>query len=136
MLDRAWRALPGHRLLRPVLPDPGLSLQLVHHDDVANAVLAAVLGTGPPGAYNLTAPGTLTSADYSRAVGALPIPVPHGTVVLGSRLLAAAPFVPAWAEWLHTLRTPMIMETAKARDPLGWTPVYTATQTLAAAVTP
>ena len=136
MLDRAWRALPGHRLLRPVLPDPGLSLQLVHHDDVANAVLTAALGAGPPGAYNLAGPGTVTSADYARAVGALPVPVPRGAVVLGSRLLAAAPFVPAWAEWLHALRTPMIMDTTKARNLLGWTPAYTAAQTLAATVAP
>jgi nucleoside-diphosphate-sugar epimerase len=135
-LERAWRALPGHHLLRPILPDPGISLQLVHHDDVADAVLAAVLGNGPPGAYNLAGPGTVTSADYARAVGALPVPVPHGTVVLGSRLLAAAPLVPAWAEWLHALRTPMIMDTAKARDLLGWTPAHTAAETLAAIVAP
>jgi UDP-glucose 4-epimerase len=132
-----WRrltALPLHRLLRPLLPDPGITLQLVHHDDVARAVVAAVLAAGPAGAYNLAGSGTVTSADYARAVGALPVRIPHATVDLGSRLLAAAPLVPAWAEWLHALRVPMIVDTTKARDELGWTPDYSAAETLAATV--
>ena len=56
-LGRAWRALAESDLVRPVLPDPGVTLQLVHHDDVADAVVAAVLGAGPPGAYNLAGDG-------------------------------------------------------------------------------
>jgi UDP-glucose 4-epimerase len=134
LLARAWRAVPGLGALRPVLPDPAVTLQLVHHDDVADAVVAAVLGVGPPGAYNLAAEGTISSADYARAVGAVPLPIPHASVRVSSRLLAAAPLVPAWAEWLHTLREPMIMDTTKAHDLLGWTPRYTCAQTLAATV--
>jgi len=45
--------------LRPVLPDPGVPFQLVHHDDVASALCAAVLGLGEPGVYNLAGPGEL-----------------------------------------------------------------------------
>src|SRR5437660_4467243 len=41
--------LKGMPLLRPVLPDPGVPFQLVHHDDVAGAMRAAALGGGPPG---------------------------------------------------------------------------------------
>ncbi|HEX9966787.1 MAG TPA: NAD-dependent epimerase/dehydratase family protein, partial [Solirubrobacterales bacterium] len=37
------RRMPG---LRPVLPDPGIPFQLVHHDDVASALCAGVLGGG------------------------------------------------------------------------------------------
>jgi UDP-glucose 4-epimerase len=132
-----WRrlaALPGGGLLRPILPDPGIRLQLVHHDDVARAVLAAVMGTGPAGAYNLAGSGTVTSADYLRAVGALPLRVPHATVSVGSWLLAAAPLVPARAEWLHALRVPMIMDITKAREDLGWVPEHSAAETLAATV--
>jgi nucleoside-diphosphate-sugar epimerase len=47
------RLLDGVPILRPVLPDPGVPFQLVHHDDVASAIRAAVLGRGTPGAYNL-----------------------------------------------------------------------------------
>ena len=49
--------------LRPVLPDPGVPFQLVHHDDVATALCAAVLGHGDPGVYNLAGPGQLTITD-------------------------------------------------------------------------
>ncbi|MGB7982043.1 MAG: nucleoside-diphosphate sugar epimerase, partial [Candidatus Nanopelagicales bacterium] len=109
-------------------------LQLVHHDDVAAAIVAAVLGVGTPGAYNLAGEGAVTLGDYARAVGALPVPVPHQVVSLGSRLLSVAPFTPAWAEWLHTLRVPMLMDTTKAHALLGWTPQHTAAETLAATV--
>ena len=131
-LGRVWRAVPGSRVVRPVLPDPGVTLQLVHHDDVAAAIVAAVLGAGPPGAYNLAGQGTVTLGDYARAVGAQPVPVPHAVVSLGSRLLAVSPYAPAWAEWLHTLRVPMLMDTTKAQELLGWTPQHTAAETLAA----
>jgi UDP-glucose 4-epimerase len=132
--DGPLRAVPGSGVLRPVLPDPGGTLQLVHHDDVADAVLASVLGAGPPGAYNIAGSGTITVGDYARAVGAVPVPVPHAVLGLASRLLAVAPLAPAWAEWLHTLRVPMAMDTRKARQLLGWTPRYSAAQTLAATV--
>jgi uncharacterized protein YbjT (DUF2867 family) len=45
------RALLGvNPLLKPVIPDPGVPFQLVHHDDVATALLAATLGRGQAGA--------------------------------------------------------------------------------------
>ncbi len=40
------RALEFMPVLKPVLPDPGVRFQLVHHDDVAAAMRAAVLGPG------------------------------------------------------------------------------------------
>jgi UDP-glucose 4-epimerase len=36
----------------PVLPDSGIPIQLVHHDDVARALGAAIVGKGSSGAYN------------------------------------------------------------------------------------
>ena len=65
--------------LRPVLPDPGVPFQLVHHDDVAAALTAAVLGHGPPGVYNLAGPGQLTITDLAHALGwhAVPAPAPR-----------------------------------------------------------
>ncbi len=133
-LGRVRRVVPVSRVLRPVLPDPGVTLQLVHHDDVATAIVAAVLAAGPPGAYNLAAPGTVTLGDYTRAVGAVPVRVPHAVVGLSSRLLSMSPATPAWVEWLHTLRVPMLMDTTKAHDLLGWTPQHSAAETLAATV--
>ena len=52
-----------------VLPDTGIPFQLVHHDDVASALVAAVRGAGAPGIYNLAGPGELTPRDLARALG-------------------------------------------------------------------
>ena len=77
---------PVRRSPVTVLPDPGTRFQLVHHDDVASALVAAVRGAGEPGAYNLAGPGELTAADLARELGWLRVPVPHATI----RLAAAA----------------------------------------------
>ena len=53
-LRRGLGRLP---LPRPVLPDVGVPIQLVHHDDVAAALAAAIAGEGEPGAYNLAGEG-------------------------------------------------------------------------------
>ncbi len=120
--------LPG---LRPVLPNPGVPIQLVHEEDVATAVLAATLGAGPPGAYNLAGEGEITIADLATAVGAYSVPVPHELVGIASRLVAALPWTPPEAEWVHAARCPMLMDTTRARRDLGWVPKYTAREALA-----
>ena len=42
-LAQTLARVPG---VKPVLPDHGIPFQLVHHDDVASALVAAVLGRG------------------------------------------------------------------------------------------
>jgi len=42
------------------MPDPGVAMQLVHHDDVATAIALAAMGAGEPGAYNLAADGEVS----------------------------------------------------------------------------
>ena len=121
--------LPGFRL---VVPDPGMPVQLVHHDDVADAVCVTATGAGPPGTYNLAAEGEITVTDLVRAVGGYAVPVPHALAVAASRLVSALPWVPAEAEWVHAARQPMLMDTTRARRDLGWTPRYTARQALTA----
>src|ERR1019366_7257452 len=71
------RLLEGAPILKPVLPDPGVPFQLIHHDDVASAMRAAVLGRGAPGIYNLAGPGELTVKDLARELGWYSIPVPE-----------------------------------------------------------
>ncbi len=53
----ALRALGRVPALKPVLPDHGVGLQSVHHDDVAAALGAGVLERGHPGVYNLAGAG-------------------------------------------------------------------------------
>jgi len=122
-------AAPG---LRPIIPDPGIPLQLVHHDDVAAAIAAAALGTGRPGAYNLAGDGEITLTDVAHAVGALAVPVPQALAKASSEVLARLPLVPAMAEWLHIMRASVVMDTSAAKRELQWSPEHTSAQTLAA----
>ena len=85
---------PVRRAPLTVLPDPGTRFQLVHHDDVASALVAAARGVGEPGIYNLAGPGELTAADLARELGWRRVPVPRATVSLAAAG-AGLPLVPA-----------------------------------------
>jgi UDP-glucose 4-epimerase len=128
-------AIPGlvRRLPVTVLPDTGIPFQLVHHDDVASALVAAVRGAGAPGIYNLTGPDELTPRDLASALGWHSVPTP-GAVVSLAALGARLPLVPAQAQWLNAFRVPMVMSTAKARRELRWRPRHSAAETLTATV--
>jgi UDP-glucose 4-epimerase len=116
--------------LKPVLPDPGVRFQLVHHDDVATAMRAAVLGRGAPGVYNLAGAGTLTFSDLADALGWYSIPVPELAVDATAGLVAHLPFVPAEAQWVEAFREAVLMDTSKARRELRWRPRHDARETL------
>jgi UDP-glucose 4-epimerase len=116
-----------------VLPDPGTRFQLVHHDDVASALVAATRGVGEPGVYNLAGPGELTVRDLAHALGWQRVPVPRATVSLAAAG-AGLPLVPARAQWLNAFRVPVMMSSARARNQLRWRPRHDAASTLAATV--
>ncbi len=118
----------------PVLVNPGTPIQLVHADDVAQALRAAVLGAGPPGVYNLAGDGTITMADVARELGWRSIPVPRTAVNLSAALVARVPGLPSQAEWIQAVRIPVIMDTTRAREQLGWDPAHDARDTLRATV--
>jgi len=120
---------PLKRAVPPVLPDTGIPFQLVHHDDVANALVAAARGTGPPGAYNLAAAGTITLGDVAHALGWHSIAVPSQLVGLAA-LGAELPLVPSLAQWVNAARVPVVMDTAKARRELRWRPRHDTASTL------
>ena len=121
-------------ILKPVLPDPGMPFQLVHHDDVAAAFTAAVLGRGAPGIYNLAAPGTLSVSDIADALGWYSVPIPELGVSAVAEVVARLPFIPSEAQWVESLRVPVLMDTSKARRALRWRPRHDALETLQAMV--
>jgi nucleoside-diphosphate-sugar epimerase len=128
------RLLDGVPILRPVLPDPGVPFQLVHHDDVAGAMRAAVLGRGKPGFYNLAGSGVLTVKDLARELGWYSIPVPELAVDVVAEMVGRLGFLPSQAQWIAAFREPVIMSTAKARRELRWRPKHDALQTLRATI--
>src|SRR4051794_32719147 len=120
--------------LKPVLPDTGTPFQLVHHDDVAQALVAAITGRGEPGIYNLAGDGTMSFGDFASALGWYSVPVPKFSVDLTAELVARIPFAPTEFSWIHAARVPVVMDTQKAQDKLGWEPAYDTRETLAATV--
>jgi UDP-glucose 4-epimerase len=128
------RALEFMPALKPVIPDPGVPFQLVHHDDVATAMRAAVLGRGEPGVYNLAGTGTITMSDLADALGWYSIPVPDLALGAAAELVARLPFVPAEAQWIESVRRPVLMDTTRARQKLGWRPRHDVNETLASMV--
>jgi nucleoside-diphosphate-sugar epimerase len=135
MPSAVLRALEFMPALKPVIPDPGVPFQLVHHDDVATAMEAAVLGRGEPGVYNLAGDGTMTMSDLARALGWYSVPVPDLALGAAAELVARLPFMPAEAQWIESLRHPVLMDTTRAREQLGWRPQHDAAETLEAMVT-
>src|SRR5581483_12481407 len=128
---RVLELLPA---LKPVLPDPGVPFELVHHDDVASAFRAAILGRGTPGVYNLSGPGELTMSDVADALGWYSVPLPEFALGATAEVVARLPFVPAEAQWVESFRVPVLMDTTKARRELRWRPKHDARQTLQAMV--
>lgn len=122
------RILPG---VSPLLTEPGIRIQLVHHDDCADALVAAVEGRGAPGVYNLAADGAITMTDIAHELGWHAVPLPGvgvsaiaGTVKLLGRLL------PQELAWVNVARASVTMDTSKARRELGWSPRHDAEQTM------
>jgi UDP-glucose 4-epimerase len=128
--DAVRKLLDGVPILKPVLPDPGVAFQLVHHDDVASAMRAAVVGRGEPGVYNLAGKGELTVSVLAEELGWYSIPVPELTVGALAEIVGHLGFLPAQAQWVSAFREPMIMDTSKARRELHWRPKYDAMETL------
>jgi UDP-glucose 4-epimerase len=129
------RLLGGVPILKPVLPDPGVPFQLVHHEDVASAMRAAVLGRGSPGAYNIAGPGQLTVRELANELGWYSIPVPELAVDAVAEMVAGLGFLPAQAQWIAAFRESVIMDASKARRELGWRPTHDALSTLRETIT-
>src|SRR3954464_4676322 len=109
---------------------PSLPMQFIHEEDVGRAILQCIVAAGPPGAYNIAGDGVLTAADVAREFGALPIPLPAAPAQAAARVVSRLPFLPPVAEWVEAVSRPVIMDTTKAREKLGWRPRYSGLEAL------
>lgn len=118
----------------PVLTWPeGMRLQVIHADDVAAAILAAVERRSP-GAFNLTSPDVLTGEQVAAAIGARRVvamsqPVAETTLRI-ARSLHLTGGDPGAVE---ALAAQPVLDTARSRDFLGVVPTWSATGVLTAA---
>lgn len=131
-LDHVGRTVAGaiDKLPFPLpVPAPDVAIQLIHEDDVGQALLLCAVGAGPPGAYNIAADDTLTGKDIAEELGLAPLPIPARIVHTAARGLAALPtppFVPPVTEWVEAMSHPSVVDTTKAKDVLGWLPRWSA----------
>jgi UDP-glucose 4-epimerase len=114
----------------PVVPDvPGLAVQLVHAEDVAAAVHAA-LRRDVRGAFNLAAPPPLSGRDLARLLGARSVSLPARVARVAVHASWAARLQPVDPGWFDlALRTPLL-RTDRAAAELGWTPRWGAEEAL------
>ncbi|HWJ82952.1 MAG TPA: NAD-dependent epimerase/dehydratase family protein [Nocardioides sp.] len=113
----------------PVLPDPGVTLQVVHTDDVAEAYRLALLQE-VSGAFNIATDPVLDVAAIGEVLGARGVlPVPAGLTRAALAAAWAAHLVPAAPGLLDLVLQMPVMRTERAREELGWQPTRDAAET-------
>ncbi|CAN5694717.1 NAD-dependent epimerase/dehydratase family protein [soil metagenome] len=132
--DAARKVVGALPLLRPVLPDPGVPFQLIHHDDVASAMVAGVLGSGPPGPYNLAADGEITITDLAHALGWYSVPISELLLDATAKVVSTLPLMPVEAHWINALTVPVLADCDRAKTQLNWSPVHDSLETLSETV--
>jgi len=115
----------------PLLPlDRSLVVPLVHTDDVADAV-ERVLQRRATGAFNLAAEPAITRDVIAEVLGARPLHVPK-RVLRGAAWVAwQARLQPLDPGWLDLAFAVPLLDTARARRELDWTPSVDARSALA-----
>jgi nucleoside-diphosphate-sugar epimerase len=118
--------------LIPLLPLPQrLVMQCVHAEDVADAYRIAALEPHARGAYNIAADPVLDHATLGRFFGARVVTVPARPLRALADVTWRAHLQPTPAGWLDMGLAVPVMDTARARGQLGWTPRHSATGALA-----
>lgn len=119
------------RLGPPVLPDPGLTLQVVHTDDVVEAYRLA-LTRGVSGAFNIATDPTLDVGAIGQQLGRPVVRVPQRLTRAAVAAAWRARLVPAAPGLVDLALQIPVMKTERARDVLGWEPTHDAHATFQA----
>jgi nucleoside-diphosphate-sugar epimerase len=117
-------------LVKVVPLDPSLVIQVVHTDDVADAI-ARALERRVGGAFNLAADPPITASDIAEALGARLVPAPRQVLraaVAASWNLGVQPLDPGWIDLAFEVP---LMDSGRARRELGWQPTKDAKTALA-----
>jgi UDP-glucose 4-epimerase len=114
-----------------VIPDiQNLRSQVVHSYDVGEAFRLAIVNENAGGAYNLAAEPVLDAGEIGRILNARPVPVSSRLARAGAGLSWRLRLQPVPPGWLDLSRQVPIMDTSRASTELGWTPRFSADETL------
>lgn len=122
-----WLASP----ITPVLMGFDPMMQVIHEDDVVEAIVHAAIHDAP-GVFNVAAEGALPLSKLRRLAGKHSPPVFHLAAYWGNPLLAAMrfPVNRVWPIPLDYMRYPWVAELTRMRHSFGFIPRYTAQEAL------
>jgi UDP-glucose 4-epimerase len=117
--------------LLPLLPLPaGLRMQAVHGDDVGEAYRLAVTDERARGAYNVAAEPVLDAATLGRTLDARPLGVPARALRAAANVTWRLRLQPTPPGWLDMGMSVPVMDSARIRRDLGWSPRRSAEEAL------
>jgi UDP-glucose 4-epimerase len=114
----AWPLTNALARARIYPSDVHAPVQCLWEDDAAAAILAAL--NGPPGTYNIAAPGARPFGELARLDGRFAVGLPYRLMdraqALGARVSGR------WGDpgWLAGLKYPIVVSTARAESDLHW----------------
>ena len=120
-------ARPGLISVIPEMED--LRGQVVHSYDVGEAFRQAVV-RDVRGAFNVAADPVLDAHEVGRMLNARPLPIPAGAARAGVELSWRLRLQPVTPGWLDMALNVPVMDTARARAELDWSPQRTAEDAL------
>jgi UDP-glucose 4-epimerase len=123
-------ALADPALINLVPDIEDLRSQVVHSYDVGEAFRLAIVNEEAVGAYNLATEPVLDANEIGRILNARTVPVSSRLARAGVGLSWRFRLQPVPPGWLDLARQVPIMDTTRARTELGWTPQFSADETL------
>lgn len=112
---------------------PGLRAQLVHSDDVADAV-CRIVEQRAEGPFNLAAAPVLDAPSIAQIVNGQRVPIPKQVLAAGAWLAWRAGTQPLHPGWLALADRAPILDTTRARELLDWHPTHSSSEVLEAFV--
>ena len=130
MIGPAMDTALSRYLAGPVVPTVvghDARLQLLHEQDALGALERATMA-GKSGTYNVGAPGIIMMSQAIRRAGRVALPVPRFALWAVDSLRRATRYTELDREQLDYLSYGRVMDTARMRNELGYSPKWTTTE--------